>query len=135
MLKKNTNVNLTITRLGCSYKQFHVAPPGEWYSLISVTTLVHSHKWWVCVSQHQNNLLILLRLQYKNTNENCLGYDMITDMMLLLLRNHSDAFRHRKCLIPLDHTATTPGTGLLLARSVAGPKVGDYFWHGTTPGP
>ena len=24
------------------------------------------------------------------------------------------------------HTATTPGTGLLLARSVAGPKVGDY---------
>ena len=33
------------------------------------------------------------------------------------------------------HTATTPGTGLLLARSVAGPKVGDYSWHGTTPGP
>ena len=28
------------------------------------------------------------------------------------------------------HTATTPGTGLL-ARCVAGPKVGDYFWHGT----
>ena len=33
------------------------------------------------------------------------------------------------------HTATTTGTGLLLARSVAGPKVGDYSWHGTTPGP
>ena len=33
------------------------------------------------------------------------------------------------------HPATTPGTGLLLARSVAGPKVGDYSWHGTTPGP
>ena len=32
------------------------------------------------------------------------------------------------------HTAATPGTGLLLARSVAGPKVGDYSWHGTTPG-
>ena len=33
------------------------------------------------------------------------------------------------------HAATTPGTGLLLARSVAGPKVGDYSWHGTSPGP
>ena len=33
------------------------------------------------------------------------------------------------------HTATTPGTGLHLARSVAGPKVGEYSWHGTTPGP
>ena len=33
------------------------------------------------------------------------------------------------------HTATTPGAGLLLARSIAGPKVGDYSWHGTTPGP
>ena len=32
------------------------------------------------------------------------------------------------------HTVTTLGTGLLLARSVAGPKVGDYSWHGTTPG-
>ena len=21
------------TRLGCSYKQFHVAPPDEWYSI------------------------------------------------------------------------------------------------------
>ena len=30
---KNTNINLTITRLGCSYKQFHVAPSGEWYSI------------------------------------------------------------------------------------------------------
>ena len=40
----------------------------------------------------------------------------------------------------MSHTAvttpgTTPGTGLLLARSVAVPKVGDYSWHGTTPGP
>ena len=33
------------------------------------------------------------------------------------------------------YTATTPGTGLLLDRSVAVPKVGDYSWHGTTPGP
>ena len=41
----------------------------------------------------------------------------------------------------MSHTAvTTPGTlRLLLARdllldcSVAGPKVGDYSWHGTTP--
>ena len=36
--------------------------------------------------------------------------------MLLLLRNHSDAFRHRKCLIPLALHC-------------------DYSWHGTTPGP
>ena len=31
------------------------------------------------------------------------------------------------------HTATTPGTGLLLARSVAGSKVGDYSGP-VTPG-
>ena len=37
-------------------------------------------------------------------------------MMLLLLRNHSDAFRHRKCFIPLAPHC-------------------DYYWHGTTPGP
>ena len=37
-------------------------------------------------------------------------------MMLLLLRNHSDAFRHRKYLIPLVPPC-------------------DYSWHGTTPGP
>ena len=37
-------------------------------------------------------------------------------MVLLLLRNHSDAFRHRKCLIPLAPHC-------------------DYSWHGTTPGP
>ena len=36
--------------------------------------------------------------------------------MLLLLRNHSEAFRHRKCLIPLAPPC-------------------DYSWHGTTPGP
>ena len=36
--------------------------------------------------------------------------------MLLLLRDHSDAFRHRKCLIPLAPHC-------------------DYSWHGTTPGP
>ena len=28
------------------------------------------------------------------------------------------------------HTATTPGTGLLLDRTLAVPKVGDYSWHG-----
>ena len=28
------------------------------------------------------------------------------------------------------HTPTTPGLGLLLDRSVAVPKVGDYSWHG-----
>ena len=59
-------------------------------------------------------------------------HDTITDMMLLLLRNHSYAvnvwYRWR-------HTATTPGTVLLLDCSVAMPKVGDYFWHGTTSGP
>ena len=33
------------------------------------------------------------------------------------------------------HTATTPDMGLPLARCVAVPKVGDYSWHGTTPGP
>ena len=51
-------------------------------------------------------------------------------MVLLLLRNHSDAFRHRKCDVSYRwrHPATTPGTRLLLARSVAGPKVGDYSW-------
>ena len=37
-------------------------------------------------------------------------------MLFLLLRNHSDAFRHRKCLIPLAPPC-------------------DYSWHGTTPGP
>ena len=37
-------------------------------------------------------------------------------MLLLLLRNHSDAFRHRKCLIPLVPHC-------------------DYSWHGNTPGP
>ena len=48
---------------------------------------------------------------------NCLGYDTITDMMLLLLlRKHSDAFRPRKCIIPLAPYC-------------------DYSWHWTTPGP
>ena len=37
-------------------------------------------------------------------------------MMLLLLRNNSNAFRHRKCFIPLAPHC-------------------DYSWHGTTPGP
>ena len=31
--------------------------------------------------------------------------------------------------------ANTHGTGLLPARGGAGPKEGDYSWHGTTPSP
>ena len=100
---RNTNKNLTITRLGCSYKQFHVAPPGEWYSMsffISVTTLFHSHKWWVCLSQHWNNLLIYVRLQYNNTNviylkyirvlvNNIVSHTAGATLRLLLARDYS----------------------------------------------
>ena len=42
---------------------------------------------------------------------------------------------HLTLTTPGSNTATTPGTGLLLDRGVAVPKVGDYSWHGTTPGP
>ena len=41
-----------------------------------------------------------------------------------------------KCIMLLWLVRPNPGTlRLLLACSVAGPKVGDYSWHGTTPGP
>ena len=42
-------------------------------------------------------------------------YETITDMVVLLLRNHSDEFRHRKCTNTAGATVR-----LLLAR--------DYSW-------
>ena len=73
----------------------------------------YSHKWWAAF--HNINITCSVTKTFSATN--CLGYDTITDVtLLLLLRNHSDAFRHRKCLIPLAPHC-------------------DYSWHGTTPSP
>ena len=42
---------------------------------------------------------------------------------------------HTALTTPGSNTATTPGTGLFLDRGVAVPKVGDFSWQETTPGP
>ena len=81
--------------------------------------LFQSQLWSIVTSGgsafHNINITCSVTKTFSATN--CLWYDTITDiMLLLLLRNHSDAFRHRKCLI-----------------SLAPPC--DYSWHGTTPGP
>ena len=81
-------------------------------------SLFQSQLWSIVTSGgsafHNINITCSVTKTFSATN--CLGYDTITDMMLLLLRNHGDAFRQRKCLIPLALHC-------------------DYSWHWTTPGP
>ena len=55
-------------------------------------------------------------------------------LTMLIFKRHL-WISHTALTTPGSNTATTPGMGLLLGRSVAVPKVGDYSWHGTTPGP
>ncbi len=83
------------------------------------TYLFQSQLWSIVTSSgsafHNINITCSVTKTFSATNYLC--FDTITDiMLLLLLRNHSEAFRHRKCLIPLAPPC-------------------DYSWHGTTPGP
>ena len=105
---KNCNINVVINN-------------STWRHLANGTLfnyLFQSQLWSIVTSGgsafHNINITCSVTKTFSGTK--CLCYDTITDIMLLLLRNHSDAFRHRKCLIPLALPC-------------------DYSWHGTTSGP
>ena len=101
---KNSNINVVINNSTYRHLFNYLFQPQLWSIVTSGGSAFH-------------NINITCSVTKTFSATNCLCYDTINDtMLLLLLRNHKDAFRHCKCIIPLAPPC-------------------DYSWHGTTSGP
>ena len=121
-------------------KEHYVLPAIQLWIHICVVTVCYCEMFWAHLPHRLSSLTndrhvwffgLVLCVDWDASYSSQVFNSLFQSQLWSIVTSGGSAFHN----ISWRHTATTPGTGLLLARSVAGPKVGDYSWHGTTPGP
>ena len=124
-------------------KEHYVLPAIQLWTIICVITVCYWQMFWAHLPHRLSSLTndrhvwffgLVLCVDWDASYSSQVSNSLFQSQLWSIVTSGGSAFHN----ISWRHTATrpsTPGTGLLLARSVAGPKVRDYSWQGTTPGP